>query len=135
MSRYANIETVTFDQTSLPLPLSVRLSRKVEPKGAGGDGDLFATSIEISRPLLTAELRLRQTAVAESLSLGQQGDLLLVVSSTRDGSPPRQVTLSGAVLIAVELTYEQSAMATAVLRFVAEAADGQQEPFSAEDVQ
>ncbi len=52
----------------------------------------------------------------------------------RDGAAPRRIVLTGAVLTAVELTYEQSSMATATLRFVAEATDGQQEPFLAEDV-
>lgn len=135
MDRYANIETLTFGQTSLPLPLSVKLSRQVDPAPAASDSDVFATSVEISRASLAAEVRLRGTAAAEGLSLGQQDDLVLTVAATASGDLPRTITLSGAVLVAVELSYEQSAMAVATLRFVAEAADGSQEPFSAENQQ
>jgi hypothetical protein len=39
------------------------------------------------------------------------------------------------VLTAVELQYEQSAMATASLKFVAQSGDGRGNPFGAEDSQ
>jgi hypothetical protein len=135
MDRYMRIAGVTFGQTSLPLPISARLSRSAEARPALSDNDIFTTSVEISPPLLTAEVRIRGTAAAEGLSLGQQGDLSLTVSPTGSGGAPRVITLSGAVLIAVDLTYEQSAMATALLRFVAESSNGQQDPFSAEDAE
>ncbi len=135
MDRYMRIQSVTFDGTTLPLPLSVRLFRTAEAKPAIGDNDVFATSVEISQPHLAAEVRIRGTAIAEGLSLGQQGDLAFTVAPTTSQGSPRTVTLSGAVLIAIELSYEQAAMATAVLRFAAEASNGNQEPFSAEAAQ
>ena len=135
MGRYVRIQSVTFGQTELLLPLSVRLSRHSEASPARSDNDLFATSIEIVQPALVAEVRIRDTAVAEDLSLGQQGDLSFTVCSTTSGGSSRVVELSDAVLVSVELAYEQSAMATALLRFVAESDDGAQEPFSAENEQ
>ena len=135
MDRYVRIQSVTFGETSLPLPVSVRLSRHSEAKAAAGDNDAFATSVEISQPTVIAEVRLRATAPAEGLTLGQQADLSFTVAPTRSGCPGRTVTLSGAVLVTVELSYKQSDMATALLRFVAEADDGNQDPFSAGDAQ
>lgn len=135
MNRYTRIEAVTFGQTSIPLPIAARVSRQTIPQPAQGDADRFATSIEISDPVLTAEIRVRGTATAEEFSLGQQEDLLITVAPTTGTGSSRNITLSAAILISVELTYEQSAIATAVLRFVAEASDGQQEPFSVEDAE
>ena len=135
MGRHMRIANVTFGQTALPLPVSARLSRCTTPRAYLSDGDVFTTSVEISPPSLTAEVRIRDTATAEDLSLGQQGDLTLTVLPTGSGGSSREITLSGAVLIAVELTYEQSSMATALLRFAAESDDGQQDPFSAEDAE
>ncbi len=130
-----HIQSVTFGATPIPLPLSVSVSRNAEAKTARNDNDLFATSVEISSPQIVAELRIRGTSVADGLSLGQQGDLSFAVSNTSSGGLSRVISLSGAVLISVELTYEQSKMATALLRFIAESNDGDQEPFSAEDGQ
>jgi hypothetical protein len=135
MSRYTHIESLTFGQTSLPLPLSVRLSRKAEAIPAVSDSDAFATSIQTSVPTLVAEVRIRGTATAEDLSLGQQENLSFTVAATDSGTSSRTITLTDAVLTAVELAYEQSEMATVLLRFVAEAGDGNQDPFSAENAQ
>ena len=135
MSRYTHIQTATFDQVNLPHPISIRLTRCVEPTSACYDNKIFPTSVEILGSSLTAEIRIRGTAAAEGLSLGQQGDLSFTVSPAAGGDLPRDVTLEGAVLVSVELSYQQAALATATLRFVAEATDGDQEPFSAEDSQ
>jgi len=133
MDRYMRVQSVTFGQTELPLPLSVKLSRRAEARPASGDNDAFVTSIEIDQPTISLEVRLRGTAAAENLSLGQQADVSFTVAATHSQGTPRTISLVGAVLVGIELAYEQAAMATAVLRFVAEAQDGGQDPFSAED--
>jgi len=135
VSRYTHIQAATFDQIGLPHPISIRLNRRVEPTTGRYDSEVFPTSVEIADSSLTAEVRIRGTAVAEDLSLGQKGDLSFTVSAGVSGGSPRNVVLQGAVLVSVELTYQQAALATATLRFVAEASDGNQEPFSAEDSQ
>lgn len=132
--RYQRITAVTFGALELPLPMSVRLYRSAEPQLARGDGDLFATSVQLSSPQITAEVRIRGTAVAETLSLGQCGSLTFTVAPAQSGQASRTVTLGGAVLTAVELAYEQTAMAAATLRFAAEATDGA-DPFHAEESQ
>jgi len=133
-NRYLSIKTASFAGAPLPLPVSLRLSRSAEPQPAAGDGDVYTTSVELGTRRLTAELAIRDTAAAEALSLGQAGDLACTIASTKSGSADRSITLTGAVLAAIELSYQQSAMATATLRFVAEAGDGGQDPFSAEDL-
>ncbi|MFA6133386.1 MAG: hypothetical protein WC869_05140 [Phycisphaerae bacterium] len=131
MNRYLGIESLTFGQLPLPLPLSVHLSRQVAAMPAGGDGDLFATSIQLAKPTVLAEVRIRDTAAAEGLTLGEQGDLSFIVTSS-DAQQKRCVSLAGAVLVAVEYNYEQTAMATASLRFLAESDDGAADPFKGE---
>ena len=135
MGRYTNIESASFGQTALSLPLSVRLSRQCRPNPARGDNDVFDTNVEISDVCIVAEVRLRDTAVAEGLLLGQQDTLSAIIAPAETGESSRTVTLTGAVLVAVELSYEQTAMATALLRFTAESSDGQTDPFGAEDSQ
>ena len=120
MSRYVGIASAAFDGIALPLPLSVRLSRQCQTSPAGGDGDLFATSVQIARPALAVEVRIRDTAVAEGLSLGRHGVL--------------SFTVTGAVLASVELSYEQIIPATATLRFVVQADDGLTDPVQAEEL-
>jgi len=134
MARYTHIEGVSFDGIPLPLPLSVSVSRSARPRPGGSDHQVFATSIEIDRPTIRAEVCTRATATAEGLAIGRQGDLSFTVAAASDAAPARGVTLSGAVLVAVEISYRQTAMATATLRFVAQSASGLQEPFNAEDV-
>ncbi len=133
MARYARIQSAAFGSTDLPLPVSVRICRQAEPNAAAGDGDLYATSVQIGPGRTTAELRIRGTATAESLALGRQDNLKITLAPGQDGAPLREVRLIDAVLVAVELAYEQTAMATAILRFVAEANNGLTEPVTAED--
>ena len=133
MARYGRIESATFGQTALPLPLSVRIERRAEAIPAAGQNDVFATSIQLGTPSIRAEVRIRGTAVAEGLSLGQRDTLSFVIAPSQSGQDGRKVTLTGAVLMAVELAYDQSSMAVATLRFVAEAASGTTDPFSAKD--
>ena len=135
MDRYSRIESVSFDAADLPLPLSVKLARCSDPHVAGADSDAYPTSVELSPPSITAEVRIRGTATAEALSLGSRGDLVFTVGPASSGSSDRAITITGAVLVSVEMSYEQSSMATAMLRFVAEADDGSQNPYSAEDTQ
>ncbi|HOG29192.1 MAG TPA: hypothetical protein PLT35_07920 [Vicinamibacterales bacterium] len=135
MNRYTRIQSVTFDGVDLPLPLQVRVSRRCEPQAAAGDGDAFVTSVQCSRPVLAAEVRLRGTAAAEALSPGQIGTLTFVVGPAAAGQAPRRVTLAGAVLTGADVAYEQAGFAEATLRFVAEAADGLTDPHAAEDAQ
>ena len=133
MDRHGRIESVAFGETDLPLPLAVRFGREAAPRPAGDDADAFATSLQLDRPALTAEVRLRGTAVAETLSLGDQADLLVVVGASRAGQASRTITLAGAVLVACELLYDRSALAEARLRFAAEAPDGAADPFTAQE--
>ncbi len=135
MERYGRIQSVTFGQTPLPLPLSVRVSRRAEPMPAAGQEAAFATSVQIDAPVITAEVRLRGIAVPEGLSLGQRDTLSIVIDPTRAGQAGRSIMLAGAVLVAVETVYEQTAMAAATLRFVAEADQPDSDPFAAEDQQ
>ena len=133
MNRYTRVENVSFGQTQLPLVLSVKLARHCQPLPAGGDNEFFATSVQLGRPLISAEVRLRDTAAAESLSLGQVATLAFSVGGASSGQAGRSVQLAGAVLHSMDLTYEQAAMACAVLRFVAAAPQGNQDPLTAED--
>lgn len=134
MDRHGPIESVAFGETDLPLPLAVRFGREAAPRPAGDDADAFATSLQLDCPLLTAEVRLRGTAAAEALSLGEKADLLVRVGPTRAGQASRAITLAGAVLVACELFYDRSAPAEARLRFAAEADDGAQDPFTAREM-
>ncbi len=133
MDRYMRIQSLTFDQTDLPLPLSVRLCRSAPSKLIGSDKDFFATSLQLDQPNLSAEVRIRGTAAAEALTLGQQGTLSFTVLPTSSGANGRTITLSGAILTAIDISYEQNSSAVAILRFETEAADGTVDPFSAED--
>lgn len=135
MNRYSHINSLMFGQTALPLPLSVRVGRSVQATSAGSDKGVFATSVQTDKAAVTVEIRLRGTAAAESLSLGEQGDLSFSVSPTRSGQSPRDITIDGAVLVASDISYAQDAMAVATLRFLAEADDADTEPFTAEDSQ
>ena len=135
MNRYTRIEGASFGQTELPLVMSIKLARHCPPLPAGSDHEFFATSMQLGRPLITAEVRMRDTAVAESLSLGQVATLSFSVGGTQQEQPGRSVQLEGAVLHSVELSYEQATMACAVLRFVVAAPDGNQDPLIAEDSQ
>ena len=133
MSRYGAVDVVHFGEVTLPHPLSVRLGRRAEPASAAGQNDAFATSVQVSAATITAEVRLRGTAVAEALTLGQQDDLTFTMRPTSASQSARDVTVAGAVLVSIETVYEQASLASAVLRFVAEAADGLTDPVTAED--
>jgi hypothetical protein len=135
MDRYGRISYATFGATTLPLVLWAKVTQRAEPDIGAGDGDKFATSVQLGPPLLSAEVRIRGTAAAEALALGSQADLTLSILPAARGGTARTITLAGAVLTAVELQYEQSAMATANLKFVAQSSDGQGNPFGAEDSQ
>ena len=134
MSRYGKIESVSFGQIDLPLPLSIKLTRQSEALPAAGESDSFATSLQLSQPKIMAEVRVRGTAVAESLTVGDAGTLAFTISPTSEAQRSRRVTMQGAVLCSVELVYEQTSMACAALSFVAAAPDGNQDPVTAEDL-
>jgi len=133
MARYGRIQSVCFGQTALPLPLSVRVERRAGTVTAAGQSDTFATSIQTEPAAIMAEVCIRGTAVAESLSLGERNTLSFVVAPSQSGQDGRSITLTGAILVAIELAYDQTSMAAATLRFVAEAANGTTDPFLAED--
>ena len=135
MDRHGAIASVTFGQTSLPLPISVRLFRRTEPKPAAADSDAFVTSIQLDAPMVGVEVRMRGTAAAEGLSLGPSGVLSIQLAPTRAGQVGRTITVSNAVLAGTELQYEQTVPAVAKLDFVAEAIDGTADPFAAQESQ
>lgn len=133
MSRYLRILDATFDDIVLPLPLSARLSRQAQPLATAGDADAFVSNVQLSKPVISLELQIRDTAVAEGLYLGQAGLLEMTIGSSKTGKPARCIALAGAVLHAVELEYLQNGFAKATLRFTAAAPHPSQDPFSAED--
>lgn len=133
MDRYSRISWAKFGTAPLPLVLWAKITRRSEPDVGASDIDKFATSVQVGPPLLWGEVRIRGTAAAEALVLGSQADLTLEILPAAKGGTPRTITLAGAVLTSVELQYEQSAMATASLKFIAESRDGQGDPFGAEE--
>ncbi len=133
MARYTSVQSVSFGAATLSLPLSVRVTRKVTPAPAAGDDDAFVTSVQTTAATILVEVRTRDVAAADALSPGEQAALALTSGPTESSQAGRVVTLAGAVLTAIELNYDQSAMAIATLHFIAEAADGNTDPFTAED--
>lgn len=133
--RYTRIANLSFDGADLPLPLSVHLSRRAEPATAGSDSDAFCTNVQTERVTTAIEVRLRGIAVAEGFALGRIGTLTFQTDPTESGQSGRDVTVTGAVLTAVELFYEQGSLATAAMRFTAQANDGSTDPFTAGDIQ
>ena len=135
MPRYSRIRSAAFAGTTLPLPMAARVSRCCTPLPAGGDGELYLTSVQLSPPMIAAEITLRGTAVAEELLLGRSGTLSLLVGAAGGQGNDRRIEIDAAVLHSVELDYSQSELAVAKLRFVAVATDGCVDPFIAEDDQ
>ena len=135
MERYGAIANLTFGQINLPLPILVRLSRRADPKPASRDSDAFITSVQLDPPAIAIEVRIRDTAAAEELSLGQTDLLSIDLLPTRGGQAGRTISIGNAVLTGIELQYEQTAPATAKLSFLAEAADGNTDPFAAQESQ
>lgn len=135
MERYGAVASVAFDGTSLPLPISVRLSRLAKPLPAAADSDAFFTSIQIDRPLIRIEVHIRDTGVAENLSLGQSGVLSVQLLPTRSGQIGRDISIGNAVLVGIELQYQQAAPASAKLDFIAEASEGNTDPFASQEWQ
>ncbi len=134
MGRYLQIISAQFAQAPLPLPVSARVVRRVEVHPAAGC-DSYVTSVQTSAGAVEIHLRIRDTAAAENLTPGQDGELKLTVAATDAGRAAREITVSAAVLTAVELSYRQTDPAEATLRFLAQADDGGQSPFAAEDEQ
>ena len=135
MERYGAITGATFGQTSLSGPISVRLVRQANPMPMGSDSDAFVTSVQLGRPVIGIEVRIRDTAVAEGLSLGQADVLSIEIAATRSGQAGRSISVTNAVLTGIEFQYEQSAPAVAKLTFAAEATDGETDPFAAQEAQ
>ena len=135
MERYGAITGASFGDTVLSGPVSVSVKRHAEPAAMGGDSDEFVTSVQLSHPAIKIVVRIGDTAVADVLSLGQIDVLSIEIAPTRSGQAGREITVSGAVLIGIDLQYEQSAPSTAELTFRAEAADGDTDPFSAQETQ
>jgi hypothetical protein len=134
MPRIDSITQASFDGVPVALVLSARVGRSAAPKPLASDYARFATSVQIGTPVLTAELRTRDVATAESLALGRAGRLEFTTAATAAEQPARRVTLDGAVLYAAELVYEQASAAVAVLRFMLESGDALTDPFAAQEV-
>jgi len=135
MERYGDITSATFDQTALTGPVSVRILRQAKPAPMGSDNDTFSTSIQLSMPVINIEVRIRDTAVADGLSLGQAGVLAIEIAATRDGQNGRSISITDVVLIGIEFQYEQSTPAVAKLTFTAQANQGNTDPFVAQEAQ
>ena len=78
-------------------------------------------------------MQTRDTATVEELSLGQDDVLSIELAGTSAGQAGRTVTVDGAVLAGIDLQYDQIAPATVKLTFLAEASDGNTDPFDAEE--
>jgi len=135
MERYGVISGITFGQTSLALPMSLRVTRQAQARPAASDDERFPTSVELDRPAIGVEVMTRDTAAAEGLSLGQSGMLSIDLAGTRAGQAGRSISIDHAVLTGIELHYEQACPASVRLTFHAEAGDGNTDPFSAEEAQ
>ncbi len=135
MERYGDITSATFDQTALSGPVSVRILRQAKPAPMGSDNDAFSISIQLSRPVINIEIRIRDTAVADGLSLGQAGVLAIEIAPTRSEQNGRSISITDAVLIGIEFQYEQSAPAVAKLTFTAQANEGNTDPFASQEAQ
>jgi hypothetical protein len=133
MERYGAIANVSFGQIPLPLPISASLSRRAEPKPACRDSDAFISSVQLDRRAIGVEVRIGDTAAAENLSLGQTDVLSIELLPTRSGQTGRKLSIGNAVLTGIELQYQQTAPATAKLNFLAEATDGTNDPFAAQE--
>jgi hypothetical protein len=129
MTRYAGIQSTEFDGVPLGHVTQIRLARKAVSHSLSGDADVFITSMQLAPAGLEAEVHTRDIATADALALGRDGTLTFLCGSG-ESSDARRVTITPAVLTAVELRYEQS-QATAVLRFAAESVDGATDPFTA----
>jgi len=135
MDRYMRILSASFDGSALPGPMEARLTRRAEPLPAAGDADSFASSVQLHAPRTIVEVRIRGTKAAEGFAIGAAGELSFTVAAANNQAAGRRITIARAILAAVELAYEQTAPATARLRFVAESLDGETDPFLAEDDQ
>jgi hypothetical protein len=133
MDRYGAITQMTFGSLSIGLPLSVRFSRRAEPLPEANEAEAFATSVQLGQPLITVEVRTRDTAVAEALYLGQAEVLEIQAAPTRAGQSDRTISVDRAVVTGLEVEYEQTAPATARICFLAEATDGQTDPFQSRE--
>ncbi len=135
MGRYGAISSITFGQTSLAFPISVRVFRQAQAAPASGDSGRFATSMQLREHMIGVEVRTRDTATVEGLSLGQDGVLSIELAGTSSGQTGRTVTIDEAVLTGIDLYYEQTTPASVKLTFFAEAGDGETDPFSAEEAE
>jgi hypothetical protein len=133
MPRYTRIQEAEFDGQSLPLAVSVTVTRRCEPAIRADDADDHPSSVQTHRTVTEAEIVCRDVAATDALSIGQAGTLSLVIASADGASPGRAVTLDGAVLTRTETRYSQTAPAAAALRFACESVDGAADPFGAED--
>lgn len=132
MSRYRAIADVVFAGAPLGLASSLRIRRRREPLPSCGDAQAFPSSIQVGPSTILVDLHLRDLPAAESLELGQVGELSFQVISCQDDSR-RTVCLAGAVLVGIETLYQQDSPATAVLSFAAESPEGLTDPFTAGD--
>lgn len=133
MARYRNIASVTFDGVALPHVLAARVCRGGQTHGAWADDGRFAESVQLSGASLAVEVRTRDTDAAESLSPGQAGVLEAEALPASGADAVRRLRIDQAVLHSIDLEYRQGAPAEAVLRFLAESADGSADPFDAEE--
>jgi hypothetical protein len=131
--RYRSIISAEFDGVDLPLPTAARTARKASPAPAASDDQLFATSIELTAPVVTVELTMRATAVAESLAIGRCGPLSLLIGPADATGSVRRLHAPEALLLAVDIIYANSTPAVATLTFALASPDGLAEPLTAED--
>lgn len=134
MQRLGKIQSVTFDAAELPGPLSLRIGRSCQNSPAFGQAGGFAASVQVFDALTAVEVRLRDVSACDGLSLGQAGELEIVIAPTGAGQKPRQISIASAVLVGQELQYDQKDLAEAKLTFLAESADGASDPFAATEV-
>jgi len=133
MPRYIHIHSLKFGDAEIPLPLSVRISRKALSHPASDECGVFPANIQIGRNGLQVEIRTRAVAVAESFPLGLCDRLEFITQATQSHFPQRKIRIAAALLTDAEIVYEQRSPATAILRFEVESPDGNA-PFTTEEL-
>lgn len=131
MARYSRIESVQFDGVVLPLPVSVKTNRSAAVAPRCDDARVYESSVQLHDAWVTAEFTCRGLAVADSLSLGQQGDCVIDLRDA-SGSGGRRMTLHSAVVVDIRTSCDQRQPAETVVRLRAQADDVHTTPYQTE---
>jgi hypothetical protein len=132
MPRYGRILSATFEGEPLPLPMAVRVKRGVAAEPRCGSADAHCPSVQTAPRPTRVELDIRDAGAAEALVPGASGRLETRIAAATGDSGGRALSLESAVLVDVQTTYRQDALAVATLVFVGEATGPDTDPWQAE---